>query len=624
VPQYVLEAGWTAVITQPRRLAARRVAQRVAKELRVELGREVGFRTAYERKDSNDTKLLFCTDGLALVRELFGAGNGENRVLILDEVHEWNLNMEVLVAWCRLQVELDPSFRVVLMSATMEAEKLSAYFNDAPVIDVPGRLFPIDERQKGGNKIEDIVSLLGQGRNVLVFEPGKREIGETIAAISALCTARGIDAEIMALHGELSLDEQDRVFDSYPIPKLVVSTNIAQTSVTIDDIDAVVDSGMERRTEVDGGVEGLYLKPISRADAKQRKGRAGRTKAGICIDWCPYQSSRLDFPMAEIFRTRLDQTVLRLAEAGFDAEALSFFHQPDISEIHEAKRALKALGCFDEKGRVTPVGKRVAQLPISVQFARMIVEADRLGVVDDVLTVAAILEQGGITAKNVRLPDGREVEARPYWIKHCPGEESSDVMAQLAVYSAGCKMDKRDLMDNGIHTKAFFQTREKRQHLADGLRGKVREFRSSGKREDILKAICAGMVDHLFQYTGGGYKNGDDTYRELNRDSVVRTASWLVGKPWDLQIKNRRGQLQTLRLIVLATKVDPTWLLECAPHLGSEEVGLDPIYDPGQDSVMSTSRRFFNSQKIQEVRVPDPTHPQAPSLFASWLASQMV
>ena len=173
-------------------------------------------------------------------------------------------------------------------------------------------------------------------------------------------------------------------------------------------------------------------------------------------------------------------------------------------------------------------------------------------------------------------------------------------MAQLAVYSAGCKMDKRDLMDNGIHTKAFFQTREKRQHLADGLRGKVREFRSSGKREDILKAICAGMVDHLFQYTGGGYKNGDDTYRELNRDSVVRTASWLVGKPWDLQIKNRRGQLQTLRLIVLATKVDPTWLLECAPHLGSEEVGLDPIYDPGQDSVMSTSRRFFNSQKIQQ------------------------
>jgi HrpA-like RNA helicase len=290
------------------------------------------------------------------------------------------------------QIEAGADFKVVLMSATLEADKLAAFFNGAPVIEVPGRLFPVEVKTPSMRLIDDVAALVSAGRNVLVFQPGKQEITETCAALERM----EVNAEILPLHGELSPEEQAKCFRHYGRPKVVVSTNVAQTSVTIDDIDAVVDSGMERRIELVEGVEGLYLKPISLADSKQRKGRAGRTKPGIYIDHCG-ASNRPDFSVAEIMRKRLDQTVLRLAIAGFDMEELEFFHQPEKSEIHDARQTLIGLGCMKADGSVTKIGKFVNRLPVSVQYARMLVEAERLGVVDDVLTVAAIMEMGGIT-----------------------------------------------------------------------------------------------------------------------------------------------------------------------------------------------------------------------------------
>ena len=294
VAQYLLEEGCNLVTTQPRRLAARTVAERVADEYDTPLGEIVGFRTAYERKDSDATRCLFVTDGLALVRELMGRGP---QVLVIDEVHEWNLNIEVLVAWAKHQMKRGVDFKVVLMSATLEAQRLSDYFDGAPVIDVPGRTFPVEELAPSGSKLEDdVVKLLRQGRNVLVFQPGKREIEETVSYLQGLSD---LNAEILPLHGGLTPDEQKKCFRSYGRPKCIVATNVAQTSITIPDIDGVVDSGLERRQELRDGVEGLYLGAISWADREQRKGRAGRTKSGVYIDWCPIdEAERLEFPEA--------------------------------------------------------------------------------------------------------------------------------------------------------------------------------------------------------------------------------------------------------------------------------------------------------------------------------------
>ena len=613
VPQFALEAGYRIVHTQPRRLAARSVAQRVAWEIGEKLGETIGVRTRDDNTVGPGTRCLFVTDGLALIRELMGAGDHD--LLILDEVHEWNENMEVLVAWVKLQREQGTDFKVVVMSATMESKALSDHFGGAPVVSVPGRTYPVTDQRSGRELVADVADLLKQGRNVLVFQPGKAEIAKTIDELGRVS---GLSAEILPLHGELTPDEQAACFRHYGRPKCVVSTNVAQTSVTIDDIDAVVDSGMERRIELVDGVEGLYLKPISYADGKQRKGRAGRTKPGIYIDHCG-AAGRPEFPKAEILRKRLDQTVLRLAEAGFDAEELPFFHQPDRREIHDAKRTLKALGCFDTEGRVTQIGRLVNRMPVSVQYARMVVEAERLGVVDDVLTIAAILEIGEITARKDR--DGRDISH--LWRKLVGGESESDLIAQLKVFEAASVMSKDEMRDNGVHTKAFFQAKDARRHLADSLRGKVREFRSSGNRAHILRAVCAGMVDHLFKYEFGSYKNGDSVSRELGKESVVRGADWLVGLPFDLQIQTRRGNM-TLRLIRMATKVDPAILAEVAPQLTEKKTGLNPRFDSNQDCVVSTTEHWFNGARTREETVRDADHPQASTIFAEWLAAEMI
>lgn len=609
VPQYLLDEGYDLVVTQPRRLAARTVAERVAEEIGEDIGGLVGYRTAVDRRDSPATRCLFCTDGLALVRELMGQNKG---VLVLDEVHEWNENMEVLVAWAKRQVEAGADFKVVLMSATLEAEKLSAFFNGVPVISVPGRLFPVEVKKPGARLIDDVATLVSSGRNVLVFQPGKQEIEDTCAALRQM----QVSAEILPLHGQLTPQEQAMCFKHYGRPKVVVSTNVAQTSVTIDDIDAVVDSGMERRIELVDGVEGLYLKPISHADSTQRKGRAGRTKEGIYIDHCG-ASGRPDFPVAEIMRKRLDQTVLRLAIAGFDMEAMEFFHQPDKSDIHDARRTLVGLGCMTADGSVTKIGKLVNRLPVSVQYARMLVEADRLGVVDDVLTVAAIMEQGGITVP----PPSRNQPDRPDWRRMVPSESESDVMGQLAVWQMGESMSKDEMREKGISLRTYFRAKEVRKHLERAVQ-QFFQFGSTGRREDILKAVCAGMVDHLYKGSYGSYRNGEGVDRELGTASLVRGADWLVGKPFDLQIKTRRGDM-VLKLIELASKVNPMWLTEIAPQLVEQKVGLSPRYDASKDIVVSTTQVFFSKQMVKEEAVADGEHPEAAKVFATWVASQV-
>lgn len=591
VPQYLLEEGYEVIVTQPRRLAARSVAARVASERGEMLGGTIGYRTAVDRVDSSLTKCLFCTDGLALVRELLGQNKG--KVLVLDEVHEWNENIEVLVSWVKSQVINSTSIKVVLMSATLESEKLSEFFGGAPIISVPGRTFPVVEMKKGDSVVEDVVSLVNEGRNVLVFMPGVQEIAETITALEA----KKVDAIILPLHGQLEPNEQARCFAHYGKPKVVISTNVAQTSVTIDDIDAVVDGGTERRIELVDGVEGLYLKPISLADAKQRKGRAGRVKDGIYIDHCP-SYNRSEFPVAEILRKRLDQTVLRLAIAGFDMETMEFFHQPSISDIHDAHETLVGLGCMESDGKVTKIGKLVNQLPVSVKYGRMLIEANRLGVVADVLTAAAILEVGGITVP----PPSDKQPDRPDWRKFVD-ERESDVLGQITLWQKTRSMNERQMKEAGVSLRNFFRAKEIRQSLSEALRAHYR-LDSNGKRENILKAVASGMVDHLYRCTGSNYQNGDNTRREMSSGSVLKHiyAEWIVGVPFDLQIQTRRGSM-TLNLVTMGSKVDPQWLVELAPQLVTVRVE-DPYWNREGELVVENHVTSFNDQEIARESKP--------------------
>ncbi len=473
-------------------------------EVGCRFGGKIGFRTGFERCDSDETQVLFCTDGLQLIREI--TGTGHTQVLVIDEVHEWNINIETLVAWAKKQLNEGWDVKVVLMSATLEADELAAYYGaNVPVISVPGRLFPVEVREDyASSLVSNVEFLVKEGRNVLVFQPGKKEIAQTCEDLE------DCGAVVLPLHGELDPADQKKCFRSYDQPKVVVATNVAQTSITIPDIDAVVDSGVERRIELEDGVEGLYLKPISQADCAQRKGRAGRTKEGIyilCSD-CSLEN-RPAFPKAEIERSRLDQLVLRLASVGIDATEMEFFHQPNKEVLVDAKRALHALGAMTEDGKVTKIGRTMAKMPLSVQFSRMIVEAEKLGVVDDVLTIAAILEIGGIRDRSEK------------W-REFTSEQESDLLAELDLWNKAHGYKAKELPEFGIFKKSYFRAKELRGKLFSGIRGQVRMVGSNGDREKIKRACVAGMVDHLYQEDYNSYRNGDSCDRQKARESVIQ------------------------------------------------------------------------------------------------------
>lgn len=605
VPVWYYELGQKVLVTEPLIETVIGTSEFVAQTMGCKLGGVVGYRTGQGRSDSPSTDILFCTDGLALVREL--AHHNRFDILVIDELHEWNTNQSTLEAWAWKHLQSGDSMfkKIIVLSATLNSEELSRKRGNPPIFKVPGRQFPIVDRAPGRSLEDDVQILVKEGFDVLVFQPGKAEIAKTIE------TLRGIGAELIPFHGEIERTEKNRAYQSYDRPKVIVSTNALETGRTLVPSPgrqlAVVDSGMERRVELRDGIEVLALAPIALARGKQRRGRTGRVGEGVYIDHCP-SSSRVDFPVPEILRTRLDQTVLRLAVAGYDATELPFFHQLDERLIKDAKRALQALGAMDEKCTVTEIGKLMARLPVSVQYSRMIIEAQKRGVVDDVVTIASILEVGGLRDRT---------EKWRYFAK----SETSDLLAELSLWNVAKGKRGDELRECGIFGQSFWRAKELRSKLTDALYGYGINFKSSGNQEDILKSYVSGMVDHLFnrQY-GGVYKNGGSTERQLGKESVVKSnPEWIVGMPKDIEFKNKRGYTQTLNLVTMASVVDPMWLADVAPQLVKVETGLNPRFDSGKDCVVSTTNIFFNGQLIKEDVVLDVDNPKAVEAFLSSL-----
>lgn len=618
VPQYLLEAGFqNIVVTQPRRLAARTVAQRVAEERGEVLGDAIGLRTREERVGDNRSACMFVTDGLAVNNALNGGFEIErDGVLVIDETHEWNMNIEVLTALARKHLGSGRT-KIVFMSATLDAERLSSFFDGAPIIDVPGKLYPIENRPVNGDLVTDTADLLKAGRNVLVFQPGKAEIERVIVALQGM----KLDAELLSLHGSMTAEEQQAAFRHYGRPKCVVATNVAQTSITIDDIDAVVDGGMEKTTSVINGIEGLYIQPISHADAKQRRGRAGRTRPGIYIDHCP-TTERPSYATPEVQRGDLSQTILRMAVSGIDMGTTKFFHSPGDDALVRATSSLRVLGLMDDNGP-TDKGKRVAEFPLSVRSACMLIEAEKRGVVDDVLTAVAMFETGDITTK---VKDEYGEDTRP-WKAFTKDEKECDVLAQMAVLRATSTLAQSKFRANGIHGKAVSMVRNCRRELAEAIKNKIKNIRTStGSRSDIKRSIAAGMLDRLYQNNGGDtYQTASDLMsRRINRDSAVQSyPQWVLADPWDLQFTTKKGGKMTHCLLRNVTAIDPSFLSDIAPHLVDTRTGIDPMYDAHQDSVVSTTEIWFLKQKVSSSVVQDRAHAQAHEIFAQYLTNQI-
>jgi HrpA-like RNA helicase len=634
VPQFLAEAGYRKIIiTQPRILAARNLCLRVRQEYswrkQVDCTNLVGYRTAHEQDDSPDNVILYCTDGLQLVRELTGSGTRDKQVLILDEIHEWNENMEVLLAWAKKRCTEDSHFKLVLMSATIESSVLASFFGDYTPITVPGRSYPVEFGYSNNlyHAVEE--ELATPGANILVFLPGKSEIEQAVKVIQTM----GYKVPIIPLHSQLEAEDQQKAFAHHESGKIVLATNIAQTSITIDDIDIVIDSGLERRIEIRSAVEGLFISETSKADCMQRAGRAGRTKNGKYIlaklGQMPATplSARADYGVPEIMRKHIDRLVLRLASAGLDIEQLEFFHSPSKTAISRAKSTLTSLGALKD-GQLTDVGKAMERFPVESPYARMLVQAKALPpeTLAKLATIIAIQEVGGIVKGGPRAT-GWQIFTR---------QKKSDLLAQYDVYLRLPELKDYELEPYGIVPKNVEKAREVAERLYELLRIKEPDIELTTplesinelEEEQILKCIVAGQLHQLWTIGLDGYATHIITKqkRELSSNTIIRRTKLCVGTPFDLEIASGEGR-STLHLLNDLTAVDPFWLSELAPN----DFGLRPgkfEYDPHLGAlstriVLEHQGMSIDTNSHSALENNKSNRRLFVSLFARWVARQL-
>ena len=426
--------------TQPRRIAARSVAERIAEELGTEVGAAVGYKVRFTDKSSDDTNVKVMTDGILLTEMQHDRQLLRYDTLIIDEAHERSLNIDFILGYLKRLLPSRPDLKVIITSATIDPERFSKHFGGAPVLEVSGRMYPVEVRyrpladpDRPGDEPKDqaqgICDALGELRaegrgDVLVFLSGEREIRDTADALAEQADLAGL--EVLPLYGRLSAAEQHRVFEPHQRQRVVLATNVAETSLTVPGIRYVIDPGTARisRYSHRTKVQRLPIEPISRASADQRKGRCGRTSDGICIRLYSEEDfgSRPEFTDPEILRTSLASVILQAAALDLGEVAdFPFVDPPDPRNIADGVRLLEELGAISPGGtgaagpppgiprpgatRLTGVGRKLARLPVDPRLGRMILEAGHQGCVREVLIITAALS---IQDPRERPTDARE------------------------------------------------------------------------------------------------------------------------------------------------------------------------------------------------------------------------
>ncbi len=425
LPKICLELGrgvmGTIGHTQPRRLAARTVAERIAEEIGTPLGETVGYKVRFTDSSSDSTLVKLMTDGILLAEIQHDRMLRQYDTLIIDEAHERSLNVDFLLGYLKQLLPRRPDLKVVITSATIDPERFSRHFDDAPIVEVSGRTYPVEvryrpiseeildpeEKNPGGGTdrdqtqaILDAVDELGREApgDVLVFLSGEREIRDTAEALEK---KRLPGTEVLPLYARLSTGEQRRVWSSHSGRRIVLATNVAETSLTVPGIKYVIDPGTARisRYSHRTKVQRLPIEAVSQASANQRKGRCGRVSEGICIRLYSEEDflSRPEYTDPEILRTNLASVILQMAALGLgDVAAFPFVDGPDHRQIKDGVNLLNELGALhpDESGgkrRLTPTGRRLAQLPIDPRLGRMVLEAEERDVLGEVLVITAAL-----------------------------------------------------------------------------------------------------------------------------------------------------------------------------------------------------------------------------------------
>ncbi len=588
LPKICLEAGRGALgligHTQPRRIAARAIAQRLAQELGAHVGGAVGYQVRFNERIGPDTRVKLMTDGI-LLREL----EHDRRLrrydtIIIDEAHERSLNIDFLLGVLTRILPERPDLRVIITSATIDPQRFADFFGGAPIIEVSGRSYPVEVRYRPlvGEEDDEELTLpegivaaireLDQDArdDVLVFLPGEKQIRD---AADALGKARLMNTEVLPLYARLSSRDQERIFERHAARRIVLATNVAETSLTVPGIRHVVDSGLARisRYSVRGKVQRLPIEEISQASADQRKGRAGREREGICIRLYSEDNFALRpaFTPPEVLRTNLASVILQMSalELG-DPASFPFVDPPDTRLINDGYRLLQELKAVDADRAVTALGRQLAALPIDPRLARMLHASSHHGCLTEMLVIAAFL---GAQDPRERPTDAQQ-QADQQHAKFA--DPRSDFVAVLNLWSAFAEQS-RALSGSQLrkwcreHFVSFMRMREW-QELHRQLEEIARELKlkknaSPAEYADLHQAILTGFLGQI-----GALDERREYEGARGTRFVIAPGTPLAAKPpkWVVAA----SLMETTRLFArMVAAVEPQWIEAAGEHLLKRE-----------------------------------------------------
>ena len=615
LPKMCLQAGLGVMgmigHTQPRRIAASSVANRISDELAVTLGEQVGFQVRFKDESGDKTLIKLMTDGILLAEIQQDKFLQKYDTIIIDEAHERSLNIDFLLGYLKRILPARPDLKIIVTSATIDVERFSQHFNKAPIIEVSGRTFPVEIRyQPLLNKadseeldadqsmeqgvLDAVESLIQEERNasyrgagdILVFLPGEREIRETA---ELLRKAELRHTEVLPLYARLSSSEQQKIFKAHSGRRVVLATNVAETSLTVPGIRYVIDPGMARmsRYSVRSKVQQLPIEKISQASANQRAGRCGRVADGICIrlyDEADF-ASRSEFTDPEIFRTNLASVILQMANLKLGpVEKFSFVEMPDKRMINDGYRALTELGALQDQ-RLTQIGRQLAKLPIDPKLGRMLIAAEQHGVLREVAII--------VSALSVQDPRERPQDKKTQSDQaHAQDKEAdSDFLVLLNLWER-YETQRLELSQNQLRQYCrkqflnFMRMREWRDihrqiHLACKALGFKEVASEKRDEESIHRALLAG----LFTQVANKLDDSKEFLACRARKLHIFPGSVLFKKPPQWVMAAELVETTKLYGRVMA-KIDPKWIEDYAKAFLKRQY-FDPHWAKNQGRVVA-------------------------------------
>ncbi|MCI4179834.1 ATP-dependent RNA helicase HrpA, partial [Dickeya dianthicola] len=611
LPKMCLELGRgvTGLIghTQPRRLAARSVADRIAAELETPLGGAVGYKVRFNDQIGDNTLVKLMTDGILLAEIQQDRLLMQYDTLIIDEAHERSLNIDFILGYLRQLLPRRPDLKVIITSATIDPQRFSRHFGNAPIIEVSGRTYPVDvryrpvvEEAQDGDRdqlqamLDAVDELCREGPgDILVFMSGEREIRDTADALNKQDLPH---TEILPLYARLSNQEQNRVFQSHHGRRIVLATNVAETSLTVPGIRYVIDPGTARisRYSYRTKVQRLPIEPVSQASANQRKGRCGRVAAGICIRLYSEQDflSRPAFTDPEILRTNLASVILQMTALGLgDIAAFPFVDAPDKRNIQDGVRLLEELSALqssdDGHYRLTPQGRHLAQLPIDPRLARMVLEARQTSCVREAMIITAALSIQDPRERPVEKKQAAEEKHRRFV------DKESDFLTfvnlwdylqeqQKALSSSQfrklCRSDYLNYLRVREWQDIYTQLRQVVKELGFPVNSEPADYRS------LHGALLTGLLSHI------GQKDVEKQEFSGARNTrfAIFPGSGLFKKPpkWAIVAE----LVETSRLWGrIAARIEPEWVEPLAQHLIKRSYS-EPHWEKAQGAVMAQEK----------------------------------